>query len=51
MQSTTVVTNYYSNQLKIDTEREERILLADLTRVEAVREDAEWQQVRDKGSA
>lgn len=46
MQSTTVITNYYNDQLKYDIEREERVLHGKITRQEADREEAEWQEVR-----
>jgi hypothetical protein len=46
MQSTTVVTTYYNDQLKNDIEQEERILSGEITRAEAEREDEEWQEVR-----
>lgn len=46
MQATTVITTYYNDQLKLDIEREERILSGEIARVEADREDEEWQEVR-----
>ena len=45
MQSTTVITNYYNDQLKYDIEREEKVLQGKLTRQEADREEEEWQEV------
>ena len=45
MQSTTVITNYYNDQLKYDIEREERVLQGKITRQEADREEEEWQEV------
>jgi len=45
MQSTTVVTTYFNDQLKEDTEREERIQKGDITRAQANKEDEEWQEV------
>lgn len=45
MQSTTVITNYYNDQLKYDIEREERVLQEKITRQEADREEKEWQEV------
>jgi hypothetical protein len=46
MQSTTVVTNYYNDQLKLDIEREEKVLSGIMTREQADREESEWQEVR-----
>ena len=46
MQSTTVITNYYNDQLKYDIEREEKVIQGKLTRQEADREEEEWQEVR-----
>jgi hypothetical protein len=46
MQSTTVITNYYNDQLKNDIEREDRILRGEITKKEADREEGEWQEVR-----
>ena len=46
MQSTTVITNYYNDQLKYDIEREEKVMQGKLTRQEADREEEEWQEVR-----
>jgi hypothetical protein len=46
MQSTTVLTNYYNDQLKQDIEREERIAKGQLTRKQAEREEEAWQEVR-----
>jgi len=45
MQSTSVITHYYSDQLKEDMKREERIDNGEITRQEAEREDEEWQEV------
>lgn len=45
MQSTTVVTNYYNDQLKEDMEREDRIQKGEITRAQANKEDDEWQEV------
>jgi hypothetical protein len=45
MQSTTVITNYYNDQLKYDIEREEKVIQGKLTRQEADREEEEWQEV------
>jgi hypothetical protein len=45
MQSTTVITNYYNDQLKYDIEREEKVIQGKLTRQEADREEKEWQEV------
>jgi hypothetical protein len=45
MQSTTVITNYYNDQLKNDIEREERVLQGAITREQADREEEEWQEV------
>lgn len=45
MQSTTVITNYYNDQLKYDIEREEKVLQGKITRQEADREEKEWQEV------
>ena len=45
MQSTTVITNYYNDQLKYDIEREERVVKGQITRQEADREEKEWQEV------
>ena len=45
MQSTTVITNYYNEQLKYDIEREERVVKGQITRQEADREEKEWQEV------
>ena len=49
MQSTTVVTTYFNDQLKEDTEREERIQKGDITRALANKEDEEWQEVSGAG--
>lgn len=45
MQMTTVVTNYYNDQLKNDIEREDRIATDKITRQQAELEDEEWQAV------
>lgn len=45
MQSTTVITNYYNDQLKYDIEREEKVIQGKITRQEADREEEEWQEV------
>jgi hypothetical protein len=45
MQSTTVLTNYYNDQLKQDIEREERVAAGTLTRKQAEREEEAWQEV------
>ena len=46
MQTTTVITNYYNDQLKYDIEREEKVIQGKITRQEADREEKEWQEVR-----
>jgi hypothetical protein len=46
VQGTTVITNYYNDQLKCDIEREERVAQGNITRQQADREDKEWQEVR-----
>ena len=46
MQSTTVLTNYYNDQLKQDIEREERFAAGTITRKQAEREEEAWQEVR-----
>lgn len=48
MQSTTVVTNYYNDQLKEDMEREDRIQKGEITRAQANKEDDEWQEVCER---
>jgi len=50
MQSTTVVTNYYNDQLKQDMEREERVQKGEITRAQANKEDDEWQEVSESVS-
>jgi hypothetical protein len=46
MQSTTMFTNFYSDQLKADIEREERVEKKEITRRQADREEEEWMEVR-----
>jgi hypothetical protein len=48
MQTTTVITNYYNDQLKNDIDREERVLEGKITRQQADREEEEWQEVRQR---
>jgi hypothetical protein len=45
MQSTTMFTNFYSDQLKADIEREERVERKEITRRQADREEEEWMEV------
>lgn len=48
VQFSTIVTNYYNDQLKEDMKREEKIEKGEMTRAQAVKEDEEWQEVSDK---
>lgn len=45
MQTTTAVTHYYNDQLKVDMEREDRISSGEITRAQAEKEDEAWQEV------
>jgi hypothetical protein len=46
IQSSTVVTNYYNDLIKLDMERDERVASGEITREQAERESDEWQEVR-----
>ena len=47
VQFSTIVTNYYNDQLKEDMKREEKIENGEMTRAQAIKEDEEWQEVRE----
>jgi hypothetical protein len=46
IQSSSVVTNYYNDLIKLDMERDERVATGEITREQAERESDEWQEVR-----
>jgi hypothetical protein len=46
IQSSNVFTSYYTDLLKLDMEREEKVAAGELTREQAEQESEEWQEVR-----
>ena len=48
MQFSTVFSNYYSDQLQEDIQREERIRAGEITRSQANKDDEEWQDVSER---
>ena len=44
-QSTTVITNYFNDQLKNEIDRGEKVLNGTMTRDQADREEEKWRQV------